>query len=128
MPPKSRDSAAASFSYGQRKTKNRSSSQLTDHPYLSPVQLDDRLCDGQSHPSALDNHALVTATVKLFEDHLFFDFVDSWTVIGHARDHLRTFQIGAHSNWSLGRRVLSSVVEKVTDHLSDSFQIHSNGR
>src|SRR5947209_7487641 len=77
---------------------------------------------------ALDDHALVAATIEFLKNHLLFHVINSRTVIRDACDHFRTSQFGSDVNRSVWRGVLICVVQQVDDHLSDQFKIHSHWR
>src|SRR5205807_6947660 len=92
------------------------------------MQFDDCFGDCQAHSCALDDHALVAATIEFLKNHLLFHVINSRTVIRDACDHFRTSQFGSDVNWSLWWRILACIVQQMDYHLSDPFKIHSHWR
>src|SRR2546427_11841763 len=92
------------------------------------MQFDDCFGDCQAHSCALDDHALVAATIEFLKNHLLFHVIDSRTVIRDACDHFRTSQFGSDVNRSPWWRILACIVQQMDYHLSDPLKIHSHWR
>src|SRR5580700_10618972 len=88
---------------GQRKMEHRASTQLTDDADLASVQFDDRFRNRKSHTRAGHQHALISAAIKLLENHFLFHLVDARTLIRYTRDHFRSLRLDSDVNRSLRR-------------------------
>src|SRR5215813_4172840 len=108
--------------------ENRTPASLADNADLAPMQLDDRLGNGQPHSSTLDHHALLASAIELLENHLLFQLIDAGSVVGNARDDFRTPLLSSDMNGTVWWRVLRGVVQEMGNHFCDAVDIHLQGR
>ncbi len=102
----------------QRKIEDRAAAHLAANSNLTSVQFDDRFCDGQAHAGALDGHSLVSASIKLLENHVLLHVVDSRTVVGNAGDHLTAWaEFCDDVDGGPGGRVLSGILQQMDEDL-----------
>jgi len=92
---------------------------------FATVQFDNCLGNWQPHTGTLNDHALLSAAVELFKDHLLFHIVNSRPMIGDAGNNFVILQFGGDVDGSVWRRIFSSIVQKMSDDLRDSIHIHS---
>src|SRR5215470_13018294 len=108
--------------------QNRPVAGLADNADLAPMQFDNRLGNGQSHSCALYHHALLASAIELLENHLLFELIDAGSVVGNARDDLRTVMLNSDMNGTVWWGVLRGVVQEMGNHFCDAVDIHLQGR
>src|SRR3984957_13489224 len=100
--------------------------QLAGDSQTAAVGFYDGFADRESHAGAVDLHALISATIKLFENQGLLEIVDARTAMGDAGGAYFIVRFGVDADGSAGGRILGRVVAQVHKVFFNVRGIHAS--